>query len=183
MIYSIDEHRHRFAVWAAARAAQRQFTTVGRLRGALEAAGIREALADPVTWDVSQVDFDTLHRTWCLSICAVLSQEGVAKVTYGRAAKLAAVYLKTMILMGEACGSPLGQHLHPPIDRILLQALATSPVVKSPHKSEWRKTSWTRLDEAGYYRLLDQLRAVLPEGAPFWRLEEFWQPSELALEE
>jgi hypothetical protein len=34
--YTIDIHRHNFAVWAAARAAQRGFTTVENLKAALE---------------------------------------------------------------------------------------------------------------------------------------------------
>jgi len=41
MPYDLAEHRHRFAVWAAARAAQRGFTTVKNLRAALQAADIR----------------------------------------------------------------------------------------------------------------------------------------------
>jgi hypothetical protein len=36
----VFEHRHRFAVWAAARAAQRGFVTVEKLRDALEATDI-----------------------------------------------------------------------------------------------------------------------------------------------
>jgi hypothetical protein len=38
--YDVFEHRHRFAVWAAARAAQRGFVTVEKLRDALEATDI-----------------------------------------------------------------------------------------------------------------------------------------------
>lgn len=180
--YTIDEHRHRFAVWAAARATQRQFTTVARLRDAIEAAGVRQALSAPATRQVSPAAFDALHRVWCSRICRSLNEAAVAKVTYGRAAKLVAVYLKTVVVMSDACESSLGRNLHPPIDRTLLQALAASPLVPSPHKGEWRKTSWTQLDQSGYYRLVKQLRGALPKGAPFWRLEEFWQPSETPLE-
>lgn len=179
-VYTIHEHRHRFAAWAAARAAQRQFTTVARLRSALDATNIRATLAAPETHETSPTEIDALHRSWCEAICKSLSQASVMDVTYGRAAKLVAVYLKTLVLMGEGCETALGRCLHPPIDRILLKALAASPTVVSPHKRAWRKTNWTQLDEAGYYRLVDQLRAVLPPDAPFWRLEEFGQPSEPA---
>jgi hypothetical protein len=42
MSYDLTEHRRRFAAWAAARGAQRGFTTVDSLRDALENCGIRE---------------------------------------------------------------------------------------------------------------------------------------------
>ena len=120
-VYTIHEHRHRFAAWAAARAAQRQFTTVARLRSALDAANIRERLTVPETYHLSPTQFDAVHRTWCKAICDSLSQASVAHVAYGRAAKLVAVYLKTVVLIGEGCETALGRCLHPPIDRTLLR--------------------------------------------------------------
>lgn len=180
--YGLAEHRHRFAVWAAARATQRGFTTVARLRAALEATSIRATLASESTRDISAADFDVLHRLWCTTTCAHLEQAQVSDVTFGRAAKLVAVYLKALVVMGAECGSPLGHHVHPPIDRILLQSLSVSQRVSSPHKAQWRRIAWTQLGDAEYYRLVDQLRSVLPEGTPFWMLEEFWQPSEPAAE-
>jgi hypothetical protein len=68
--------------------------------------------------------------------------------------------------------------MHPPIDRTLLQNLAAAPRIESPHKVAWRTTSWTRLTEPDYYQLVAQLRAILPEGTPFWMLEQFWSPTE-----
>jgi hypothetical protein len=180
--YDLAEHRHRFAVWAAARAAQRGFTTVAPLRDALESTSIRTTLASESTRDVSRSSFDDLHRQWCASICAHLNGALVGNVTYGRAAKLVAVYLKAIVLMGAECDSSLGHHMHPPIDRILLQALAASPRISSPHQAQWRKVAWTQLQDAGYYQLIDQLRAALPPEVPFWMLEEYWQPSEPAEE-
>ena len=178
MPYSLPEHRHRFAVWAAARAAQRGFTTVDELRGALEAADIRRAASSPEVLELCSADFETLHRRWCAAVCATLAGRGIPGATYGRAAKLVAVYLKATVLMGEAAASPLGRHMHPPIDRTLLQNLASAPRIASPHKAAWRTTSWTRLTEPSYYELIEQLRAILPAAAPFWMLEELWSPTE-----
>jgi hypothetical protein len=56
--YELLEHRHRFAVWAAARAAQRGFTTVANLRDALQATDIRRVLSDPETLQLSAFQFD-----------------------------------------------------------------------------------------------------------------------------
>jgi hypothetical protein len=179
MPYSLPEHRHRFAVWAAARAAQRGFTTVDELRGALEATDIRRATSDPEVLELRSANFDTLHRRWCASIRASLKGRGIARVPYGRAAKLVAVYLKATVLMGEGAASPLARQMHPPIDRTLLQNLASAPRIESPHKVAWRSIAWTTLSEADYYKLIEQLRAVLPAGTPFWMLEEFWNPAEV----
>jgi len=179
MSYDLSEHRHRFAVWAAARAAQRGFTTVKNLRDALEATNIRSVLADPKTLQSLPADFDALHRRWCSDICACLSDRQVPQTTYGRAAKLVAVYLKATVIMGSGCDTPLGRSVHPPIDRILLQALASSNRITSPHKAAWRVISWTRLDVAAYEELVGQIRAVIPADAPFWMIEEYWEPSDL----
>jgi hypothetical protein len=176
--YDLPEHRHRFAVWAAARAAQRGFTTVRNLRNALQATDVRAVLSAPQTLQFSAGQFDNLHRKWCASICATLTERQIRNVTYGRSAKLIAVYLKAVIIMGERYDSPLGRNLHPPIDRILLQALASSEKIKSDHKAAWRSKNWTQFSETEYYELIGQLRNALPRDAPFWRLEEYWEPSD-----
>jgi hypothetical protein len=176
--YDLTEHRHRFAVWAAARASQRGFTTVKNLRDALQATDIRSVLSDPRTLRLSAVQFDALHRSWCSSICSSLTRHRIAKVTYGRAAKLVAVYLKATVIMGDGCNSSFGRNLHPPIDRILLHGLASSDRVTSAHKAVWRSINWTQLGEPAYYELIGQLRSAIPDKAPFWTIEEYWEPSE-----
>jgi hypothetical protein len=179
MPYDLAEHRHRFAVWAAARAAQRGFTSVERLRGALEGSSIQADLRVPATLALEAAGFDKLHRGWCRSICATLNGCDVRNVAFGRAAKLVAVYLKATVLMGENWDTPFARCMHPPVDRILLQTLASSVEISSPHKGSWRRINWTRLDEGAYYQLIDQLRAV-PSSVPFWRIEKYWQPSDAA---
>jgi hypothetical protein len=174
MRYGIEEHSHRFSVWAAARAAQRGFTTVENLRTALEGSGVREFLK---TGDIESVDeaaFETRHRSWCRSIMSWLTDAGVRNVTFGRAAKLIGIYLKSRVVLGVGHHSSLSRVAHPPIDGILLSNVARSPDVVSPYKGEWARVRWTRLDEEDYYRLIGQLRAILAPGAPFWVLEQYW---------
>ncbi len=178
MSYDLSEHRHRFAVWAAARAAQRGFTTVGNLRAALESTDIRKSLALPETFQSSVAQFDKLHAGWCSAIQAFLNDRSIPNATYGRAAKLVAVYLKATVVLGDACNTPLGHNAHPPIDRILLRALASSDELKSPHKHTWASVNWTELDDSAYRELIGQLRTVIPAGAPFWSIEKYWQPSD-----
>ena len=178
MAYSIAEHRHRFAVWAAARAAQRGFTTVENLKTALETTDLRSVVSNSELLQLRASGFKELHHTWCSSICSALIERGIGGVAYGRAAKLVAVYLKAMVLLGEAADTPFAHEMHPPIDRTLLQNLAVSLRIKSPHKAEWRNINWTQLNEPDYYLLADQLRAIVPKGMAFWMLEEFWSPTE-----
>lgn len=47
MHYDVFEHRHRFARWAAARAAQRGFATTETIVDALDATRIRDFVSDP----------------------------------------------------------------------------------------------------------------------------------------
>ena len=80
--------------------------------------------------------------------------------------------------MGVGYNSSFARHMHPPIDRILLQSLAASDRITSPHKAAWRSISWTQLDEGAYDRLIGQLRAAIPANVPFWMIEEYWEPSD-----
>jgi hypothetical protein len=173
MDYGIEEHRHRFSVWAAARAAQRGFTTVGKLRDALSASKVREFLKSPEAESIDAEAFEKRHREWCHAIILSLTNAGVEKVTYGRAAKLIAVYLKSAVVLGRRETS-LSRVAHPPIDRILLSQLVAAEKVESEHKTAWATMRWTSLDEAQYYQLVEQLRTTLASGEPFWMLEQYW---------
>jgi hypothetical protein len=174
MSYDLFEHRHRFAVWAGARAAQRGFATVEDLRDALESTDIRQFVGDNRSLEINAADFEVRHRNWCSSIAEYLSERGVPNATFGRAAKLVAVYFKSMIIVGPHAMSALAAIVHPPIDRILLQNLGTSREIRSIHKKVWLQVSWTTLDERAYYTLLSQLRTVLAPSDPWWLLERHW---------
>jgi hypothetical protein len=173
MPYDITEHRHRFAVWAGARAAQRAFTSVENLRDAIEATDIRSFLERPESLQASWECYERNHKKWCDQIVDFLVKRSVANVTFGRAAKLVAVYVKAMIVTTSSECTSLSSNAHPPIDRALLQKLAASDV-QSPHKRYWRTIAWTQLDDKRYYELINQLRALIPANEPFWMLEEYW---------
>lgn len=172
--YGLLEHRHRFAVWAAARAAQRAFTSVVNLREALESTEIQTFLEQPESLQTSQESYERNHRNWCNQIVEFLENRSIANVTFGRAAKLVAVYVKTMIVISSHAHTNLATNAHPPIDSVLLKNLAGPEGVQSPHNRYWRTIAWTKLDEESYYQLIVQLRAVLPPDEPFWMLENYW---------
>ena len=176
--YTRFEHRHRFSVWAAARAAQRGFKggSVDALTAALESCGVSVYLSTSESLDTSQRKFDRLHRQWCRRIMKHLSGCGVQDATFGRAAKLLAVYLKSMVVIGSGARSNLAKTAHPPVDRILLRELARADDIEHPNQRAWAQVNWTELGEKEYYTLISQLRSCLKRGEPMWHLERYWHP-------
>jgi hypothetical protein len=108
-----------------------------------------------------------------LSVVDSLKKAGIRNVTFGRAAKLIAMYLKSVVVLGPGRKTAFARIAHPPIDGILLRNLAKSEV-KSEHKDKWAKIKWTKLDDEEYYELVKQLRDALGPKEPFWKLERFW---------
>jgi len=165
--YDIEEHKHRFSVWAAARATQRGFTSVDNLRKALEKCGVRDFLTPSNVESVDKAGFEELHREWCKNIMACLEGAGgdvwtrrethrhLSEIGYGD---------------GRKHQSALARVAHPPIDSILLRGVAKAQ--KLP--PQWAKARWTTLDENDYYRLVDRLRDTLGQDEPLWMLERFW---------
>jgi hypothetical protein len=174
MAYDLVEHRHRFSVWAAARAAQRKLKggTVGVLGEALDQSGV-VAFARAKNGPFDQRAFDEAHRAWCRSSVEYLASRDV-NASFGRAAKLVAIYLKSMVILNDDADTSQARVVHPPIDSILLRSMCKATDVESTHKTTWRKVRWTALNEDEYYKLIHQLRACVVEGDPFWTLERYW---------
>ena len=94
--------------------------------------------------------------------------------TFGHAAKLLAMYLKSMVTLGPASETSFARVAHPPIDSISLAAISSSDEIPCEHRHAWAKIEWTQLDEAAYYRLIGELRPCAGANEPFWKLERFW---------
>lgn len=176
MPYDLSEHRHRFSVWAAARAAQRGFTTIDNLRDALELTDIRTFLEGRVAEPISSEQFAERHGTWCTLIMDGLIEAGVQNVSFGRAAKLVAVYLKSMVVIGPHVDTELARVAHPPIDRFILQNLSRLESVPADVRAIFRSTNWTELNQVQYYDLVNLIRRHVLNGDvdAFWHLEQHW---------
>jgi len=175
-MYDLDEHRHRFSVWAAARAVQRGFSAnVDVLREAIKDCGVEEFVTTQRAAPINYEEFEQYHREWCGGIVAFLKRKRIPGVSYGRAAKLLAVYLKSMVVLGPGPTSGLARVVHPPIDGILLRNLIDSPEIDSSIKTRLRriKGGWTQLNKQSYYDLVSELRKIVAKKA-FWTLERFW---------
>jgi len=175
--YSFFTHRHNFAVWAAARASQRSFTSVSILKAALEASELPQGIQDPSKWPTCADQFDIFHRFYCSRIADHLRTAGVANVSYGRAAKLVAVYLKSTVVVSEHARSTFADIIHPPIDRTLLQNLAKDPRFDQQFRRRCRSLSWTGLSELDYFALIDEFRRNELDKPAFWMIERYWDPT------
>src|SRR5438477_2940419 len=96
-----------------------RLASVDVLRDALERCGIVEFLGSASADETDEVSFRTLHEGWCRSIVHSLEAHHT-KATFGRAAKLIAVYLKSVVVLVRPDTS-LARVAHPPFDFILLR--------------------------------------------------------------
>jgi hypothetical protein len=172
MTYSHFEHRHNFAAWCAARAVQRGFAKSTILKQTIEASGVREFLKNSGGKDLSQKEFDGLHESWCKAVIEFWERNKVEGRSYGRAAKLVAIYIKSMMVVQDEPNG-LAEVAHPPIDSIILRNISGDKNISHPRKAYWKKIRWTLLDEEAYKQMITDFRQVC-EGKPFWLIEEYW---------
>ncbi|MEE9277985.1 MAG: hypothetical protein V3V06_06200 [Dehalococcoidia bacterium] len=175
--YDVVEHRRRFAVWAAARAAQRGWESTTVLRDALERCGVVEVVgAGQRGWPKRRDDADEIQDEWRRRIRTALRRRKVAGAAYGRAAKLLAVYLKVTVVLGSGRESAFARLLHPPIDRNLLSRLARCESFPGEERRYWNSIRWTKLNRRQYGALIQSLRDHGLDDPAFWMIERFWQP-------
>lgn len=170
MTYTFNEHLHNYSVWAAARAVARNFTNTANVKSAIEKTELRKLIDSDERF--SSDSFDQFHRETARKIITHLKyvDKGLEeKATYGRAAKIIAIYIKTAIVVKDSGTSNLARIAHPPIDRILL-----TNANKDHKKLELIRYNWTLLSEDEYFELIKKLRTI--EFESFWKLERYWSP-------
>lgn len=181
--YNLDNHRKRFAAWAATTAARSskkcRFT---RNEGLLIIE--RSGLSEFARWaDLPHPhDFDAAHRVLRTAICSTANDilgKDPARFTHGVAAKLINVYLKCMFLTGagfEAADPRIrakANALHPPIDRLLLTSLAAKDI--GGKSAFWRQQSlkgWSNFTSEDYETTIAEVRDVT--NGTLWKIEQHW---------
>jgi len=166
MNYTFTDHLHNYAVWTAARASQRGFTTTDKIKFAIEATGLKGLIKEKCPTSIK--DFDNFLRKTGRTIIRELNKKGI-DTTYGRAAKIIAVYIKTAIVIRDSGKSILAKIAHPPIDNILLSNLN-----KTNKSLGISGLKWTLLTEKEYFELIAKLRTLNLKY--FWELEKHWTP-------
>jgi hypothetical protein len=175
--YTLPTHCHRFAAWAASRAAQRgcKNATTARLIKALEIAGAPNFIPEKLQKINSAVEYSEFHHKICNRILDAI-KDHCSNFGYGRAAKLLAIYLKSMVIIVPDFMHPVRELIHPPIDSILLKRLLKDKPNLSK-KIELRRR-WTKINEMEYFELIHLLQQVGLDKPQFWMLERYWVPSD-----
>lgn len=186
MVYTLVEHRHRFAAWAASRAAGTSKLcrfSVESGKALLEAAALPDCTADCSI--VPEPDhFDAAHRAWRETMLdEVRRRPGFTTgcFTHGVAAKLINIYLKAVVVcavpeprnLSEADRNRIGG-IHPPIDRVLLNGLARSNLGNAAKWRAYAALGWSNYTSSQYEDVIGEMKRV-SDGVPLWRLEEHWR--------
>ncbi|MBO0930559.1 hypothetical protein [Fibrella aquatilis] len=165
--YDFNEHRHNFATWTAARASQRGFAKTPIIKTAIESSGLRRFAE--MELDDSSTDFESFHKSCAFDLIDSFRNQDFSDVSYGRAAKIISIYLKTSVILTSKGDCRKSRIIHPPIDNILLTKIASI----YPSLRHLKSVKWTTLSENAYWSLVKELKS---EFTPFdWTLERFWQ--------
>lgn len=163
--YHFNDHKHNYAVWTAARAVQRSFTTTEKIKEAIKESGLKAFAESDAS--ITADEFDNFHKETARKIISSLQVQNVESPTYGRAAKIIGIYLKTTVILTGLAKCNRSEVIHPPIDSILLKKLTAKEGING------LDTPWTTLDENGYWNLVSIIR---DSGIPFnWQLEKYWE--------
>ena len=195
--YSIEEHKHRFACWAASRAASASSVCRFRVEEGvkiLEGCGFKENKFGFNPYTMEEVDelpepkeFDRWHQEWCERAVNLDKDKKVkvaGELTYGVAAKLINCYLKARFVCGSAHEDEkvkeIVKAIHPPIDSILLKSLVkNSPKFKKFYEEELKSKAWSNFEEGDYTSVINKIKEInLDENGsemPLWKIEYHWK--------
>ncbi|MDA3860859.1 MAG: hypothetical protein PF445_06505 [Melioribacteraceae bacterium] len=166
MNYIFSEHLHNYAVWTAARASQRGWKNAKTplIKAAIDNSDLK--ILQTLKEINSPEKFDKFHRETAKKIIENLALRDI-KTSYGRAAKIIAIYLKTSIIISDLGEGVFSKIIHPPIDDILLKNLN-----KANKNLGLKGIKWTKLTEKDYFEIIKKLRTL--EFENFWELEKYW---------
>lgn len=168
-IYTINEHNHIFAAWAAGSAASRGSFKIQHAHEWLEKCFTANCCDPALLPSPSEIDRE--HRRWRTKIIKASRARG--EITHGRAAKLINCYLKARFVCAGHHMHPHVQALHPPIDRLLLRTLSRKkvPGLRGIFSSTG---GWSNFSSDQYEEVISRIRDHL-KGAPMWAIEQDWR--------
>lgn len=176
VLYAIEEHKHRYAAWAASRAASTKTCRFEVLTGKeiLEEIGLHNLLSDPNNLP-SPEHIDIEHRKWRKAAIESAEQKNLVGFGHGVAAKLINVYLKGAFVCGGHENHLHVAALHPPIDSLLLDELYKKNIGSA--QLDWkkaRKLRWSKFTSEQYESLISAIRTVMLD-EPMWKIESYWR--------
>lgn len=176
--YTLEEHQHRFAVWAASSAAGRRLKdhSIDKVSCWFAEADLGELLNAR-----KSEDFDSQHRMLRTSIVKKLKWE------HGRAAKLLNVYLKAQFSPIVLKNCKIENYLHPPLDRLLLESMKRKykdeyfeykeNFRNAAKKSTIDPLSWSKFCCKQYEAAINFVRACVKKES-LWKIEYLWDGSQ-----
>lgn len=175
MSYDIHEHVHRFASWAASRAASTKGARFPVEEGQyiLRQAGLLAILEQGIDGLPNPEQMDAMHRQWRSLIISLAAKRGHAW-THGIAAKLINVYLKAAYVGLATRIHPKVAALHPPLDRELLTGLVRANRGDAKRWRSWRDIGWSKFTSTQYELVISDVRAWVGIGQPLWKIESEW---------
>lgn len=180
--YNIEEHRHRFAAWAAGRAAhirpRKRSATVGSItsftvktaKELLEAALCESGLVSLADLPLAAKEMDGAHRAWRTKMVHEAKGNSIS-MSHGVAAKLINVYMKARFVSSSPEEEKRVAILHPPIDSLLLKNLGADNF--GGEGAFWKKQVWSKLDSDAYEAIIEKIRNNLGQ-QPMWTIERYW---------
>jgi hypothetical protein len=177
MEYTIHEHQHRLAAWAASTAASASKLCRFKVHqgiAILEASGFNPSFSNPDRLPDSR-NIDSKHEEWRTAIIETAKIKNL-EFSHGIAAKLINCYLKVRFVCGGHHEHERVKSLHPPIDRLLLGRLAKIDFGKQ--SKQWRQfclQGWSTYDSQTYENVIALIRQTLGIGNPLWKIEEHWE--------
>lgn len=174
--YSLEDHKHRVAAWAAATAAKASPKcrfTVETGKQILEGIGLdRDFKLNNLP---NPEDFDGFHKKLREAAVAKASGMNIQGFTHGVAAKLINIYLKMIFTCGGHHGEEKVKAVHPPIDRVLLDGLVTAKV---GNLKTWRtanKKGWSSFNSEEYEAVMKEMKKnMIAKNCPVWKIEACW---------
>jgi hypothetical protein len=174
MPYSIEDHKHRYAAWAASRAASTKTCRFNVLQGKniIEAIGLHLISTPDLLPSPDQID--GRHREWRkLAICAAIARDLIG-FSDGVAAKLINVYFKGIFVYGGHERHANVASLHPPIDSLLLDNLHNNDI--GGQREQWgiaRRLRWSKLNSDQYESVISAIKIAMAD-TPLWQVEKHW---------
>lgn len=173
--YSLEEHRHRFAAWAAGRAASvagNRFS-VNSAAQVIAGAGLRSFLDDPERLPDSS-GIDAWHRKHRKKVITTAQKAGFS-LTHGTAAKLINVYFKAGLMGASGLSKDRMTAFHPPVDRLLLAELGRNNMGdRGPAWKQWKEHGWSNFDSKTYEDVIRMIRKIVGT-QPMWMIESYWK--------
>jgi hypothetical protein len=199
-MYTINEHRHRFAIWTAS-AASRQGIKIKGYKNELVKKAIdtitininaqevtmRDITSNTIIQNKFCMNFDEYFTNVCNKYIESINgnYELETDISFGKAAKAVSVYFKTMIVCGGNAESTFGEKLYPPIDRVLIESIWKNKQeffygnedlinrFKYASRNNDKVKSWSQLSQDEYQELVKILKEANNSG-PLWKIEEYW---------